>query len=281
MNPRSEKSAVIVVSSHVADGTVGNRAAVFALERFGFPVVAVPTIILSWHPGRGKATRIVPPTRDFASLIADLAQAPWLGKVGGVLSGYLGEAHQAEPIAALVGAVKARNRDALYLCDPVLGDAAGPYVSEAILGAVTEKLLPLADIVTPNRYELGFLTGAKAVDNDALIAAAHATGVGEAVVTSAFAAPGEAANLLVAPGVVHIATHPGLDRAPHGTGDLLAALYLAHRLSGIAAPEALRRAAGSIHRMVGLAAGAEDLPLAAGQAAFFDSGETVGLRQLG
>jgi pyridoxine kinase len=281
MSPSSEKPTVIVVSSQVADGAVGNRAAVFALERLEFPVVSVPTVILSWHPGRGKATRIVPEERDFAWLLADLAGAPWLGKVGGVLSGYLGDANQVGPIAELVGAVKARNPDALYLCDPVLGDAGGSYVSDAIVEAVRKKLLPLADIVTPNRYELGFLTGAKAVDNDALIATAQSTGVGEAVVTSAFAPPGEAANLLVAPGGVYIASHPALGRAPHGTGDLLATLYFAHRLSGIAAPEALRRAAGSIHRMVGLAAGAEELPLAAGQGAFFDSGETVALRRLG
>ena len=50
--------AVIVVSSHVARGSVGNRAAVFALETLGHPVWAVPTVMLPWHPGHGRATRI-------------------------------------------------------------------------------------------------------------------------------------------------------------------------------------------------------------------------------
>jgi pyridoxine kinase len=276
----SEKPLVIVVSSHVASGTVGNRAAVFALERLGFPVVAVPTVALAWHPGRGSATRILPPRDEFASLIADLAGAPWLGAVGGVLSGYFGAVEQVEPVAALVDAVKAGNPDALYLCDPVLGDANGTYVSEAIVDATRDALLPLADIVTPNRYELGFLSGEIAPDNEALIAEALATGVNEVVVTSAFAAPEGAANLLLTPDGMHIATHPAARKAPHGTGDLLAALYLAHRLSGVAAQGALRQAAGAIYRLVELAAGAEDLPLAAGQEMFFDRGETVALNQL-
>src|SRR5882757_4912440 len=83
--------AVIVISSHVARGSVGNRAAVFALETLGFPVWAVPTVILPWHPGHGRATRIVPPLDQFKALMADLERAPWLGEVGAVLSGYQGE----------------------------------------------------------------------------------------------------------------------------------------------------------------------------------------------
>ena len=67
--------AVIVISSHVARGSVGNRAAVFALETLGFPVWAVPTVILPWHPGHGRATRIVPPLDQFKALMADLSDA--------------------------------------------------------------------------------------------------------------------------------------------------------------------------------------------------------------
>ena len=110
MNEQTEKPrAVIVVSSHVARGSVGNRAAVFALETLGFPVWAVPTVILPWHPGHGRATRIVPDPEQFAALMKDLEKAPWLGEVAGVLSGYLGDAGQATAVASLVKAVKARN----------------------------------------------------------------------------------------------------------------------------------------------------------------------------
>jgi pyridoxine kinase len=274
------KPTVIVISSHVARGAVGNRAAVFALERLGFPVVAVPTVTLPWHPGEGRATRIIPPDEAFAKLLGDLAEAPWLGEVGGILSGYLGAAGQAAPIAALVEAVKARNPAALYLCDPVIGDEAGPYVPEPVIAAIREKLIPLADMATPNRHELGVIGGEVLTGNDDLIAASRTTGVPETVVTSAFGKPNQAANLLVAPEGAHLATHAALAAAPHGTGDLFAALYLAHRLDGTAAPEALRLAAGATYRLAELAAGDSALPLAAGQEVLVSPEAFVALERL-
>ena len=110
--------AVVVVSSHVARGSVGNRAAVFALETLGHPVWAVPTVLLPWHPGHGPATRIFPDAEKFTAFMKDLERAPWLGEVAAVLSGYLGDARQAADVAALVRRVKAGNPDALYVCDP-------------------------------------------------------------------------------------------------------------------------------------------------------------------
>ena len=117
--------AVIVISSHVVRGTVGNRAAVFALESLGFPVWAVPTVTLPWHPGHGRATRIVPDSAGFAAMMDDLSKAPWLPEVGAILTGYLGDATQAAAIAKLVQAVKKHNPKATYLCDPVIGDEIG------------------------------------------------------------------------------------------------------------------------------------------------------------
>ena len=134
--------AVIVISSHVARGSVGNRAAVFALETLGFPVWAVPTVLLPWHPGHGRATRIVPPPAQFSALMGDLEGSPWLGEVAAVLSGYLGDAGQAEAVASLVGAVRRRNPHALYLCDPVMGDLGGLYVPEGVASAIRATLMP-------------------------------------------------------------------------------------------------------------------------------------------
>ncbi|WP_292153229.1 bifunctional hydroxymethylpyrimidine kinase/phosphomethylpyrimidine kinase, partial [Mesorhizobium sp.] len=164
--------AVIVISSHVARGSVGNRAAVFALETLGFPVWAVPTVILPWHPGHSRATRIVPPLDQFKALMADLERAPWLGEVSAVLSGYLGEAGQAEAVASLVAAVKARTPDALYVCDPVMGDSGGLYVPEPTAVALRDRLMPIADIATPNRYELEWMAGAPLPDIKSVTAAA-------------------------------------------------------------------------------------------------------------
>src|SRR5262245_13680255 len=130
------KPAVIVVNSLVARGGVGGRASVFALERLGFPVWSVPTVLLSWHPGHGPATRIVPPSADFQQFLADLTTARWLGDVGGILTGYLGDVTQVEWIVRLIHAMKACNPSALFLCDPVIGDGGRLFQSEALAKAV-------------------------------------------------------------------------------------------------------------------------------------------------
>jgi pyridoxine kinase len=256
--------AVIVISSHVVRGTVGNRAVVFALEALGLPVWAVPTVILPWHPGQGRGTRIVPPAAEFSALIADLAAAPWLGEVGAVLSGYLGGADQAAAVAGLVGAVKAKNPGALYLCDPVMGDAGGLYVPEATACALRDILLPLADIATPNRFELEWLAGAALPDNGAAARAAARLGPASVVVTSSHAMmAGSIGNLLVTARDTLLAEHRAVAGAPQGTGDLLAALFLARSMEGHGAARALQDATASVFEVLARAVkrGADELML--------------------
>ena len=256
--------AVIVISSHVARGAVGNRAAVFALEHLGHRVWAVPTVTLPWHPGHGRATRIVPPTDQFAALLSDLGKAPWLGEVDAVLSGYLGDSGQAEAVAALVDAVKARNPRALYLCDPVMGDAGGLYVPEATALAMRDLLLPAADIATPNRFELEWLAGEALADNGAVARAASALAAETVLVTSAHAMmSGSIGNLLVTDREVLLAEHRAIANPPNGTGDLAAALFLARRLQGIAGEKALQTTAAAVFEVVARAVrrGADELML--------------------
>lgn len=261
-----EKPPVIVFNSLVSRGSVGGRASLFALERLGFPVVFVPTVLLPWHPGHGPGTRVVPPdglSSDVSRLVDDAGP-------GGVLSGYFGNSDQ---IAGLIGMVDRARRFGrpLYLCDPVLGDAGRFYVHHQTYNSIRDDLVPLADIVTPNRFELAFLAGqdfTRMADNADLAAAARSLRRPEVVVTSAFAGAGETGNLLVTPRGAELVAHPIVAHAPHGTGDLLAALYLGHRLGGTAPRDALERATGATYRLVELAGGADELPLAAGQDAF-------------
>lgn len=266
MNTRNEngQSAVIVISSHVARGTVGNRAVVFTLEQLGHPVWAVPTVILPWHPGHGRGTRIVPAAEQFASLLNDLENAPWLGEVGAVLSGYLGDAGQAQAVASLVGKVKAKNPDALYLCDPVLGDADGLYVPQATAEALRDVLLPLADIATPNRYELEWLTGLDLSSNDSIARAAIDLGPQTMLVTSAHAMlAGSIGNLLVTERDVLLAEHRAVPNPPSGTGDFLSASFLARVLKGDGNEKALRTATAAVFEIVARAVkrGADELML--------------------
>lgn len=268
MNTASRESgqAVIVVSSHVARGSVGNRAAVFALEKLGFPVWAVPTVNLPWHPGHGPATRIVPPAEAFAAFLADLEGAPWLGEVAAVLSGYLGGPEQASAIASLVAAVKARNPKALYLCDPVIGDAGGLYVPEATAQAIGTILIPLADIATPNRHELEWLCGGDRLDdNRAIIAAAGRLGPEYVLTTSAHAMlAGSIGNLLLTTHHAYLAEHRAIANSPNGPGDLTSAMFLARTLAGEGPEKALQTTTAAVFEVIARAVkrGADELMLA-------------------
>lgn len=264
MTPASTRAApaAIVISSHVARGSVGNRAMVFGLEALGICVWAVPTIVLPWHLGHGPGTAIIPPSDGFADLMADLRAAPWLDEVSAVISGYLGDSAQAAPIGELVGAVKARNAGALYLCDPVSGDENGLYVPEERVETIRERLLARADIATPNLHELEWLAGKRLDSHEAIIVAARTLGPERVIVTSTPGLrQGHIGNLLVSAHEAHLAEHPVFEHPPKGTGDLLAALFVANLLKGESETAALKHATGSLHDLLVRADGADELPL--------------------
>jgi pyridoxine kinase len=263
-NAPDVRPAVIVISSHVVRGSVGNRAAVFALETLGYPVWALPTVILPWHPGHSRATRIVPGTEAFSALVDDLCGSPWLVEVGAVLSGYLGDAEQAQDVARLVGAVRAANPDALYVCDPVIGDAGGLYVPEALAEAILEHLIPAANIATPNIYELEWLSGAELADSASVVSAAETLGPARVLVTSAPAMmAGSTGNLLVSGGNARMAEHRLIPDAPNGLGDLMSASFLARLLEGLSEEKALQMATAAVFEILARTArrGADELML--------------------
>lgn len=259
------RKTVIAISSHVARGAVGNRAIVFALETLGHPVWSVPTIVLPWHPGHGPATRIVPEPARFDSLLDDLARAPWLDEVGAVITGYLGHASQAAAAARLIEAVRARDPDALYLCDPVIGDAGGLYVPADTAAAIRDRLLPLANIATPNLFELAWLTGMDTSQRQRTLGAAAALPPPTVVVTSS---PGTSedriGNLLVEKGHATLFEHQRLFCPPNGPGDLTAALVLSGMLGGRSSHEAVEGATRSVYSVLSaaVARGADELALA-------------------
>lgn len=256
------KIAIISISSHVMRGSVGNRASAFALETLGHPVWSVPTVLLPWHPGHGRSTRIAIDPDLFATALEDLSGARWREEVGAAMTGYFADKRQVSAAAALVRSFRERDPGFIYLCDPVIGDRGGLYVSEAIAEAIRDELLPLASIITPNRFELGWLSG-KPVENGAEIElAAKAVGVPTVVATSAHAMmAGAIANQLVMDGHSVLAEHRALERAPNGLGDLFSALLLSRIADGLPTEEALRLAASSVFEMAvrSVEAGSDEL----------------------
>ncbi len=263
-----KSGAIIVLSSHVVRGTVGNRAAAFALEALGHPVWVVPTIILPWHPGHtplaGPGTRIVPEAQAFDNIIENIARAPWLGEVRGVLSGYLGNAEQAQGVAKLVKAVKAKTPSTIYALDPVMGDGDALYVPENQAETIRHELLPLADIITPNAFELGFLTKSQTPSTAGdILEAAKKTNVSKVLATSSPARDNRIGNLLISQNTAEIAHTKRLRNAPNGAGDLTAALILAGILDGYEEHDALLRTTASVFELLEktLAAGSDELLL--------------------
>ncbi|MBW6424515.1 pyridoxal kinase PdxY [Rhizobium sp. XQZ8] len=256
--------AVIVISSHVVRGSVGNRAAVFALETLGFPVWAMPTVVLPWHPGHGPSTRLTFPESDFDKAIDDLIRAPWLGEVKAVLTGYFGNAAQIRSVARLIRALKEKNPDLLYVCDPVMGDLGGLYIPQPTAEAIRDELIPLATIATPNRYELAWLSGAPLDSNNAIMEAAVALGPPRILVTSAVPMmSGGTGNLYLTGKHALLAEHRLIDNPPNGLGDLMGALFLGRLLSGMDDEKALQMATASVFEILARTAkrGGDELTL--------------------
>ncbi len=277
------RGAIVSISSHVARGSVGNRALSFALERLGFEVWAVPTIILPQHPGHGPAERIALDDNAFAAVLEALLEGGRAREIAGVISGYFASAAQVGATAALVRAIKAERPDALYLCDPVIGDQGGLYIDAAIAVAIRDELLPLADASTPNAFECAWLAGATASANPDFAALSQRLPPPVALITSVPALTrGQIGTLLVTESEAILFQHALLDTPVKGTGDLLAALLLARRLQGLAWPEAAERSLASVLEIVSgtVQAGADELMLAALQQAMVEPRATVTRRRL-
>jgi pyridoxine kinase len=275
--------AVVVISSHVARGFVGNRVLVFALERLGFTVWAVPTIVLPFHLGHGEARRIVAEEAHFSELLEVLARDARVRGVAAVISGVLASSEQAEAVAGFVSAVKAARPYALYLCDPVIGDEGELYVGEALAAKIRDRLLPLADAATPNAFECAWLAGRRVGAPDDLAALARELPPPVVVVTSTPGLMrGHLGNLLVDAGGATMIEHPAVATPAKGTGDLVAALLVARRLQGFDWTRAAEMAVAATFEVIaGTAkAGADELLLPELQDAIVEPRASVSLRRL-
>jgi pyridoxine kinase len=249
---------VLSIQSAVAYGHVGNAAAQPALHRLGHTVWRVDTVGFSNHPGHGKFAGPVRPAAEVGAILQGLADLGVYGGCAAVLSGYLGEAGTASAVADAVTKVKRANPQAIYLLDPVMGDGDRVYVRDGVPAAMAGTLLPLADMVAPNAFELSLLTGMPVTDMPTAIAAARALlqrgpGSGPALVlaTGLRLAGGKVATLAVTQAAAHAVTAPWIDRPIFGTGDLFGALFLGHWLEAPGdAVRALRLAASGMAEAV-------------------------------
>lgn len=257
-------STILCLSSQVARGYVGGSAARIALESLGHDCWLLPTVVLSNHPGYERfAGEQVPPGRMRAMLEA-LDANGWLADVDAVMTGYMPTSEHVGLMVRAVQAVKKANASALYLCDPILGDdPGGLYVDEDVAAAIRDELLPLADIATPNRFEFEWLTGKSAKRPSTAVPLAKSLGPETVIVTSLTGDDTQAlVNLLVAENAKSQTVVDKRKHAPHGAGDLMAALYLGHLLSDETPQSALGRATASVEEALEASAKSDELQLA-------------------
>lgn len=214
-------------------GSVGLSAIVPALSALGHEVLAVPTVVLSNHPGHAFTAGLRMPPDQVSALVAALDGNGWLAGLDAVLTGYLPTREHVEAAAEVLDRVAAASPSAVYVCDPVLGDdPKGLYIEAEAAAAIGRLLLPRALLATPNRFELAYLTGRKVETISDAMRALMCLPCGGGIATSipAVGIPGrepeELANVVAQDTVLASTRVPRQPDTPHGTGDLFAALVV-------------------------------------------------------
>ena len=245
---------VLAVSSQVVWGPVGNSAAVPALQARGHEVLALPTITLSNHPGHGQPAGFRTQAEDMARMFAALEALGALEGLDAMLTGYFASVGQVEEVAGLLDRVPAP----YLLVDPVMGDHGRLYVAQDVAEAIRDHLVPRATCLTPNAFELSWLSGTAVTDEASAIAAARSLARPEVLATSIPAGEDSLATLLVTADDVHRVVTPRLGKVPNGTGDFLSGSYLSERL--LRSPErAFFAAMNTLERAIDLSAGTKAL----------------------
>jgi pyridoxine kinase len=254
MAERTFAVTVISIQSQVAHGHVGNSAAVFALQLLGIEVAAVPTVLFSNHPRYSSMYGNVLSAELVRDLLTGIEDRGLVDNCKILISGYLGSPEIAAVVIDFVRRAKAQNPKLLYLCDPVMGDAAtGFYVSEELQALFAKALVPLANIITPNQLELERLVCRKLATIQAIAAAARGLEPSTNIVTGVLVEqtpPNMVQTLAIEPGAIWMTATPKLSCNPSGTGDLFTALFAAAIAQGRAAKAALECAVSGIHAVL-------------------------------
>jgi len=241
------------IQSFVAYGHVGNSAATFPLQRLGHEVWPVLTVVFSNHTGYGAWRGPLLAPDDVRAVVSGIEERDVLGTCDAVLSGYLGGPGICDVVVDAVARVQKANPAATYTCDPVMGNAtSGCFVDPSIPPILREQVVPHADIITPNQFELGFLTGTKPDTLESTLSsadAAMAMGPSTVLVTSVLRPdrPADTIEMLAVTGDgAWIVRTPRLPIKANGSGDLTAALFTAHLHTTGSPAEALALTASSV-----------------------------------
>ncbi|KAG8225003.1 hypothetical protein J437_LFUL006014 [Ladona fulva] len=230
----NEMHKVLSIQSHVVSGYVGNKSATFPLQVLGFEVDAINSVQFSNHTGYGYWKGQVLNDSQLGDLMDGL-KSNGLDKYSHLLTGYIGSESFLLRVVEVVRHLRTVNEKLVYVCDPVLGDNGQMYVPKEMLPIYRDRIIPLANILTPNQYEAELLTGEKINNLDDAVRAMtllHAKGC-DIVVLSSSDLGSENHLLALASSLIDGKRKCVTIKIPRfkqnftGTGDLFTALFLA------------------------------------------------------
>ena len=255
---------VIVISSYVAQGSVGLRAAFAVLTAGGFDVIGMPTAMLSSHLGHAHAAGPHIDVSELHKMAAALDRDGAFAIVDAVLTGYLPTAGHVAFARETILRTRAHSPAALVVVDPVIGDEpGGRYIDRQAAQAIKAQLVPIADALTPNLFELGHLVGDDIADIETATRAARALNRPIVAVTSIPAPLDRISTLLVTPSVARNVVIKRRRSEAHGTGDLFAALFLAALLGDRSPYDAMAGAVAGVATVIDASGASLDLALEA------------------
>lgn len=247
---------ILSIQSSVAYGHAGNSAAVFPLQRLGFEVWPVMTVLFSNHTGYGSWRGRPVDIEWVREVIQGIEERGAFAGCRAVLSGYLGAPESGQVVLDAVERVRRANAETIYTCDPVMGDQGrGFFVRPGIPEFFRDRAVPAAHIVTPNQFELAYLADRPIGDLAAAVQAASLIRKSgpEIVVVTSLELPGDDATLGI---LAHTAQASWLVQTPrlpvdmNGTGDAFTALYLASYLKSRDARSSLEHASSAMYGLV-------------------------------
>lgn len=230
---------VLSIQSHVVHGYVGNKSAVFPLQVLGFEVDNINSVQFSNHTGytngfKGQVLNENQLADVFSGLVANNLHSLYTH----LLTGYVGNPTFLREIANILKTLRSTNASLVYVCDPVMGDDGVMYVPKELLPIYRDEIIPLADIVTPNQFEVELLTGKSInTEQDAWEAAEwfHGKGVKTVAISSSELGGSDSLLALVShkDGTTPVRCRMVIPKQGNGirftgTGDLFASLFLAH-----------------------------------------------------
>ncbi len=280
---------ILSIQSSVSYGHVGNSAAVFPLQRIGHEVMPIYTVMFSNHTGYGEWGGPLLTGDNVRDVVRGIDARGGLDDVQLVLSGYQGGNDIGDAILDAVALVKARNPEAVYACDPVLGSASsGCFVAPEVQSLIRDRVVPAADLITPNQFELGFLTGTDPLTIDETLASVdliRQNGPQTVLVTSVLRPDrpeGTIEMLAVTPDGAWIVQTPQLPFKANGSGDVTAALFSAQLRGSGDAASALGRTAASVFELLEntLNSGERELQLIESQEAYVSPKHTFEVSQV-